>query len=298
MSECADVKVEAVQVNPPMVRAAAHLVRRNKGRLQLRSVTPSGEAPRQVVEALQHAVRGRPTREEAAWIQRIEQLRNLLTSSSATLEIDDFGAGPRSTYDRGEVATAHRVSRTLGTMTQSSKPPRWAYLLFRLVRSLKPENVVELGSCVGISACYQAAALELNGRGRLVTLEGADVLAARSKRSLEELDLTHRAEVRLGRFTDTLPNVISEYAPVDIAFIDGHHVEQATLDYGEQIAASAAAEALIVFDDIHWSAGMERAWHTVVQDHRYALTVETRQLGLAVLSRTATDRQHLSISYA
>lgn len=287
-----------MQVNLRMAKQALRLGRRLKGRAQLRSVTVTGEAPLRVLTALQSATASRPSPEEAAWITRIEKLRSLLASSPAVMEIDDFGAGPAHAYDTGAVDTVHRVSRTLGQMTGSSKPPAWAYLLFRLARELKPMSVIELGACVGISACYQAAALELNGAGRLVTLEGADVLAARSSRSIEEMGLAHRAQVRLGRFTDTLPDVVDEYAPVDMAFIDGHHVEQATLDYAEQILGRASDEALVIFDDIRWSAGMERAWQTVVDDDRYALTVEMRQLGLAVVSRSATARQHISISYA
>lgn len=287
-----------MQAKPRALSQAVRAVRQVKGRAQLRSVEVTGEAPRRVLDALRSAAGGKPSAEELAWIRRIEQLRALLASSPEVLEMDDFGAGPRHSFDTGAVNTVHHVTRTLGAMTASSKPRAWAYLLFRLVRELKPANVIELGSGVGISACYQAAALELNGQGRLVTLEGADVLAARSRRSIEELALAHRAQVRLGRFTDTLPDVVAEYAPLDVAFIDGHHVEQATLDYAEQILADVSDEALIIFDDIHWSSGMERAWHAVVQDRRFALTVEMRQLGLAVVSRSAASRQNISISYA
>lgn len=286
------------QISRATVGPAVRLVRRVRGGAQLRSVEVTGDAPRQVVSALRQATFGRPSAEERGWIRRIEQLRSLLSSSPDVLEIDDFGAGPRHAFDTGTLDTVHHVTRTLGQMTASSKPPAWAYLLLRLVRELRPASLIELGSCVGISACYQAAALELNGTGRLVTLEGAAVLAGRSQRSIEELGLTHRARVRAGRFADILPDVVTEYAPVDIAFIDGHHVEQATLDYAEQILAGISDEALIIFDDIHWSSGMENAWRTFVEDQRFALTIEMRQLGLAVVSRSATSRHNLSVSYA
>ena len=176
------------------------------------------------------------------------------------MTIVDFGAGSKSQFDGEGQAVSHTISRTLGEMTRSSKPPRWAFLLFRLVRELAPDACVELGSCVGISASYQAAALELNGRGHLITLEGADVLAERSQRTIDDLGLSERASVRLGQFSNTLPGTLDSLPPVGYAFIDGHHVEDATIDYMEQILPHLAPEAVLLFDDINWSAGMKRAW--------------------------------------
>jgi predicted O-methyltransferase YrrM len=50
--------------------------------------------------------------------------------------------------------------------------------LFKLVRTLQPATIVELGTCIGISAAYQAAAQQINHRGRIVTLEGSSTRAA------------------------------------------------------------------------------------------------------------------------
>jgi predicted O-methyltransferase YrrM len=260
-------------------------------------VRVDGAAPAAVVRAIKLATVGRPSADERAWIKRIELTRALLLTSPAPLEIEDFGAGAGHRFDTGEAQTRNVVTKTLGAMTGSSKPPRWAYLLFRLVRELQPRSVVEMGACVGISASYEAAALELNGSGRLVTLEGADVLADRSAHTLSELNLDHRAVVRLGQFSDTLASVIAELSPVGFAFIDGHHVESATLDYMEQMLPSMAAEAVFVFDDVNWSDGMRNAWAKIVADPRFALTVDLGSVGIAVVSESATGRQSLVVPY-
>jgi predicted O-methyltransferase YrrM len=250
-----------------------------------------------VLTAIRDSLAGRPSVEEAGWIDRIEQKRSELEASRDPLQITDFGAGRAHTFDDGTKDTHNVVTRTLGEMTRSSKPPPWAYLLFRLAREVQPASIVELGACVGISASYQAAALELNGHGRLVTLEGADVLAERSSRTLTELGLDHRASVRQGRFADTLGATLEEVQPLGIAFIDGHHVESATLDYMEQILPFAASEAVLVFDDINWSDGMRAAWQAIRASDRFALTVDLRSVGLAVVSSSATTRQSLKILY-
>jgi predicted O-methyltransferase YrrM len=273
--------------------ATIRQVRRRAGSWHLRRVSVSGATPTIVVNALKLANQGRPSAAELAWIDRIESVRASYLASQDLLEVEDFGSG--------RIASAqanHVTARTLGSMTRSSKPPRWAYLLFRLAREFQPQACVELGACVGISAAYQAAALELNGQqGRLVSLEGAEVLAARSTRTLESLGLQSRASVRVGRFSDTLGPTLADLSPVDWVFLDGHHDEKATLDYMEQILPSLANDAILIFDDINWSDGMRRAWKQVVADPRFALTVDLRSVGLAIVSSDALERETLNIAY-
>lgn len=263
----------------------------------MRRASASGAAPEAVLRAIRSALAGRPTPAEAAWIDRIEGVRAQLESSTDPLQIIDYGAGRAHQYDDGTADTEHVTTRTLGEMSGSSKPAPWAYLLFRLARELRPASILELGACVGISASYQAAALELNGYGRLLTLEGSDVLADRSQATFAELGLAGRASVRQGRFAETLGAAAESLQPVGIAFIDGHHVGTATIDYMEQILPFVGPEAVLVFDDVNWSEGMRAAWRTIKESERFALTVDHRSVGLAVVSRSATTRQSLTIPY-
>jgi predicted O-methyltransferase YrrM len=285
-----------------VAHAAVHRGCRWRGRAQLRRLTTSGAAPTATLAALRRALSSRPAPQEHAWVTEIERRRDVLASSPEPLEIVEFGAGSGHRFDTGDAETTNVTVRTLGDMTRSSKPMRWAYLLFRLVHELRPVSVLELGACVGISAAYQAAALELNGEGRLTTLEGAPALAAQATASLAALGLEHRAAVVEGRFADTLDGVLAELRPIGLAFVDGHHVESATLGYMERILAAAEDEAVLVFavlvfDDIHWSPGMTRAWRAIAPDPRFALTLDLRSLGIAVVSASATPRTSAAMSY-
>jgi predicted O-methyltransferase YrrM len=286
------VRANAAPVPGPL-RAAVHHARRSLGRLQVRRLRVGGEAPAAVVAAVRRALSGRPSADESAWIARIEAVRQQLVASPEPLEVIDLGAGPAHRFDTGDAESrpaATPTTRTLAGVTSSSTRPRWAYLLFRLVRELRPGAVLELGACVGVSAAYQAAALELNANGRLVTLEGAPVLAARAATTLNDLGLSGRATVVEGPFAGTLDTALADMPPVGLAFVDGHHVESATLDYTERILRAAADEAVIVFDDIRWSPGMRRAWAAIAADPRFALTVDLRRFGIAVVSASAPTR--------
>lgn len=283
----------------PPPSATLHVVPRNvrraKGIIQSSRVQVTGDGPNAVLRALTTCLQGRHDHDERLWIRRIEAFRTFLLQSPEPFTMVDYGAGTRAEPTLGTVAT---TTRTIGEMTLFSKPRMWARLLLRLVREFRPSTVLELGSCVGISGSYLVAALELNGgNGTLVSLEGVPALAERSTFTLNELGLANRSVVRAGEFASTLPAALSELTPLACAFIDGNHEQEATLSYVEQIIEVAAPETLLVFDDINYDDGMRQAWAAVVQDPRYSLTVDLRSVGLAVLSRSASNSSRLSIGY-
>ena len=90
-----------------------------------------------------------------------------------------------------------------------------------------------------------------------------------------------------GRFQDTLQGVLQERAPVDYAFIDGHHDEHATLRYFDQIHPHLAETALVIFDDVAWSAGMRRAWDALQADERIRTVLDLGAEKARFLKRSA-----------
>lgn len=248
------------------LRAAARLRRGHE---------PAGRAVGAAVESM---IRGQASAAEAAWIARLEELRRVLGASSEQIECRESEFTGNPAHDELLVEQVGELSR------RASKPPMWAYLLFCLVRERRPERALELGTCLGLSAAHQAAALEINGTGRIVTLEAAASRAALAAKNLEHLGLGHRAEVVHGRFQDTLPGVLEDFdGPVAYAFIDGHHDEQATLAYFEQLLPSLAEGSVVVFDDVAWSPGMIRAWRSLQRHPRAAASVDLGNIGICTI---------------
>lgn len=235
-------------------------------------------------------LRDDPGPDELAWAARIEELRAALEASEEPLTIQDYGAGGKDDlFSAEEMRAGRTITKTVGLTAQASKAYTWALLLHLLVRRLRPHTCLELGTCLGVSSAYQAAALELNGEGRLVTLEGAASLADLARENLAGLGLD-RVEVRTGRFHDTLGPVLEEYAPIDFAFVDGHHDEDATLAYFERLLPCLSPGAVLVFDDISWSPGMERAWTKVTGHERVRLVVDFDVIGLCALGPAAESK--------
>ncbi len=238
-----------------------------------------------VVTALSHAGWGIFSAEEEDWIARIEHRRRIANASREVIHYRDYGAGtPEAGRCAAEMAQGVVVDRMVGEISRtSSKSPPLATLLFSIVRQQRPLSCVEMGTCVGISGAYIAAALRLNGRGRLVTLEGGAPLAEVARKNFADLSLQQIVEVVVGPFRETLSPTLRAAAPVDFIFIDGHHDERATKDYVAMALPFLAPQAVAVFDDISWSDGMTRAWRQVAADARCLAHFSLHDLGIAVL---------------
>jgi predicted O-methyltransferase YrrM len=181
-------------------------------------------------------------------------------------------------------------SGTIGEISRrASKSYFWSQILFQLVRHFKPVNCLELGTCLGISSAYQGAALNLNQRGQLITIEGSEALACIAKRELSTLGLDNVVVVA-GKFQEELQPILERLGSVDYAFIDGHHDEDATLAYYRQVLPFLSLPALLVFDDINWSEGMKRAWKAILEDERVSMSVDLRQIGICLLDGTPNTK--------
>lgn len=251
---------------------------------------------RSIAECIRETLSGSLSAEESRAIARIEALRSEMEGSTTPITRTDYGAGhgdSKRTPDQMERGV--EVTSSLGDITRAaSKPALWARLLFKLIRTLRPNSCVEMGTAVGISAAYQTSALELNESGRLVSLDGAPAVAEIARKNLQTLGLT-RAEVVVGNFRDTLAEVLRKERPVDYVFVDGHHDEQATLDYFELLLPSLATTALLVFDDISWSEGMKRAWGSISKDPRVAVAIDLGAVGLCVLDPSTPGSRYFRI---
>lgn len=141
-----------------------------------------------------------------------------------------------------------------------------------------------MGTNVGISGGYIAAALKLNGDGGVLkTLEGSPSKAALATDNLRSMQLGGHSIVVVGDFEQTFGQVLNEVPAVDLAFIDGFHDGPATIGYHQQIKPRLSRGAVLVYDDIEWSDGMKYAWATIRQDPDVQAAVNVRGVGYCVM---------------
>lgn len=238
-------------------------------------------------EALSEALHETFSADEEKWIRKIEKLRQVLYASKEILSIRDFEAAHSGKTEIEKISVGDVSSG-------GSNPYLWSLILFKLVRKFKPAFCLELGTCVGISSSFQAAALKINSSGRILTMDGAKELTEFSKKNFSALNLDNIIAVS-GRFQDILVDQLKKYKKVDYALIDGHHDEKATLIYFEQILPFLTEQAVIIFDDISWSDGMKKAWATITADKRIKIAVDLNKLGICIIDNKIAEKKIISI---
>jgi predicted O-methyltransferase YrrM len=215
---------------------------------------------------------------------KIRALRKQLCQSKRLLEVTDFGSGKGSRPYTLHLKTVGQIG------ARSSVDHASGELLHRLVARFKPENILELGTSLGISTLYLATA---EPRAKVITIEGCSTTSEVARENFADFGLQN-IEMLTGRFEDILPEVLKRTGTVDFAYIDGHHEYEPTKKYVEMILRKISENSVVVIDDIHWSAGMEKAWKEVCSFAQVKISVDVFRFGM-LFFREGLTKQHFVI---
>ncbi|NND72357.1 MAG: class I SAM-dependent methyltransferase [Rhodothermales bacterium] len=209
----------------------------------------------------------------------VERLRRVYNESSNVVEYDDLGKGSVRT---GGDRNTQRVRRVVSEISKSSAPVHQCQLMYCLTSAKKPRTVLELGTCLGISAGYIGLALQNTETGRLYSIEGADILAQIARETIDQLHLSN-TQIRTGSFQSVLPDLLPQIEPIDFVFIDGHHEGDAMTGYFELIEPFLAPDCMVLFDDLSWSRDMRSAWNRIKVHPRIRHSVDLVTVGIGLM---------------
>lgn len=205
-----------------------------------------------------------------AWFIPIRVLRKQLRKSRQVITIADYGAGSKVNESR---------QRTVGDIARNSqKPARFGRLLFRLIQRFEARIIVDLGTSLGMTTACMAEATKSYG-GRVLTFEGCPETAAVARQNFDQLGIQN-VEIVVGNLDETLAPQIALLKPVDFVFFDANHRYEPTVRYFETCLTNIHNDTVFVFDDIHWSDGMEQAWAYIKKHPSVSLTVDLFWVGL------------------
>jgi predicted O-methyltransferase YrrM len=231
-----------------------------------------------------------------AWAA-IEELRGRLLRDDRVLRIEDMGAGSAfagagadavagTTMRMGSVRKISDIAR------RAAKPRRLGQLLFRIAHHYQPATVLELGASLGLSTAYLATGAL---GARVISIEGSGPVMEVAAENLLSLGLA--PELVQGNFDEVLEPLLEKIGPVGLAFVDGNHRYEPTLRYFHLLMAQMSAQAVLIFDDIHWSAEMERAWEAIRADPRVYMTIDLFFIGLVFLRDEFKVKQDFTIRF-
>lgn len=235
------------------------------------------------------------------FFDKIELMRRQLLLSNKEIEVLDLGTGRSGKRRVGDI-----IQKTAKSETQGQ-------LLFRLAYRCKPLVILELGTSLGISTSYLAAA---RPEARVITIEGSPEIAKLARKNFDHLKLNN-VEVVVGNLDTELEKVLSPSPPhpsgggqappqspvvihpvsvIGLAFFDANHRKEPTLRYFSKCLEHAGDDSIFIFDDIHWSDEMEEAWEEIKAHPAVTVTVDLFFAGL-VFFRKEQEKQHFVLRY-
>ncbi len=214
----------------------------------------------------------------------IEKLRRNLYLLVDTIPVKDFGAGSR--VQNSPTKTIRHIA------LNAANPPDIAQFLFRLINFQQPQVILEIGTSLGLTTAYLAAA---KNKATVFTLEGCPATAQIAQSNFKKIQLSN-IQVITGNFEETLPALLSRLESVDFVLFDGNHRYEPTLRYFEWCLCKKKETSIFVFDDIYWSKEMQQAWQQICAHPEVMISIDLFYLGI-VFFRKNQPKQHFNIRF-
>ena len=210
----------------------------------------------------------------------IEQLRGVLLNQNQKLKVKDFGAG--SNFHQSKEVSLSKLTKYV----QSSKSK--GQLLFRISNYFQPERILELGTSLGLSTAYLAAA---NKKTKVVTVEADSIVASIAKNNFKKLKLVN-IKLIVNQFDNVLEELSNDY--FELVFFDGNHTKSATLKYFNWAKKNASDKSIFIFDDIYWSKEMNQAWKIICDDSKVSLSIDLFSIGIVFFIKK-NQKEHFNL---
>lgn len=210
----------------------------------------------------------------------IETLRKRLLRNHYPIQITDYGAGSQA--DRRKWRPVSSIAR------YGAVSPKTGRQLFRMVHRYRPETILEMGTSLGISALYLKAA---STKAALITLEGCPETASQAMANFRQAG-TQPIDLRIGRFSDTLPVLLNDLRTLDFLYLDGDHRAGASLEYIKACLQKHRAQSVFVLADIHWSDEMEKTWESIRRLPEVTLSIDLFWTGILFFDPSLQVKQH------
>ena len=216
---------------------------------------------------------------------RIERVRDDLKDNDTVIDVVDLGAGSRAF--KTQKRKISRIAR------KSVKKEIYGHLLFMMIRHLRANSILELGTSLGITTSYLASA---HPNTKVISIEGSESIAAVAAENFKKLNLKN-IELVVGNFDNELKKICDERQKFDLIFIDGNHREVPTINYFNTVLPFCHNDTVLLFDDIHWSEEMQEAWEYIKNHEKVTCTIDIFEMGIVFLRKEFRQKQHMQITY-
>lgn len=213
----------------------------------------------------------------------VEDLRKRLLSDNRVIRTESFGA--KSTLDS-------KRDRRIGNIANMGVSGRkYSELFYAIGNYFQHEHVWELGTSLGLNTIYLASI----PNAHVTTFEGCSETAKVAK---ENIRLSDKSNVKIigGNIDETISFQLGKTKDLDMVFFDANHRYEPTIRYFEACLEKTHKSSVFIFDDIHWSKGMNNAWEKIIEHPLSRITIDLFQCGL-VFFDPELPKQHFILKY-
>lgn len=212
--------------------------------------------------------------------EKVEILRKQMLRDKREINFNDLGTG---------ISGKRRISDLAGGSLISEK---YAQLLFRIANHYRPENILELGTSLGLSTGYLAFAETAR---KIVTIEGSEEVAAKARANFENLKL-ETIKLIIGNLDNVLDQSIHILPALDLVFFDANHRYTPTINYFKTCLTKKTENSIFIFDDINWSAEMQKAWREIKLHPDVTVTIDIYRMGIVFFHKNQA-KEHFIIRF-
>ncbi|MCF6307944.1 MAG: class I SAM-dependent methyltransferase [Flavobacteriaceae bacterium] len=210
----------------------------------------------------------------------IKKIRNQIFQNTNEIDITDFGAGSR--VFKSNKRKVSDIAKNAGITFKRQK------LLFRLIRYFNPENILELGTSLGLGTSAMAFS---NPSNKIKTVEGCPNTSKVAQSFFDEFNLKN-----INLHSETFEEFFNKNPSdiYDLIYVDGNHKKENTLQYFKILLERINNNSVIIFDDIYWSSAMTEAWQEIIRHPKVTVSIDTFYWGF-VFFRKEQEKEHFTI---
>jgi predicted O-methyltransferase YrrM len=197
---------------------------------------------------------------------------NSLVNPAVSTVLDRLFAAADASDEAGLAEISAQHGARLATVTPQERSelfgslyipvsPDTGRLLYSLIRTGRPQTVVEFGTSFGIGTIHLAAAVRDNGSGRVITTELNLAKAERARENLAEAGLADVVDLVTG---DALQTLAAVEQPIGFALLDGW--KELYLDMLQVIEPRLVPGAMVAADDTESFATVLAGYLSYVRD--------------------------------
>jgi predicted O-methyltransferase YrrM len=206
----------------------------------------------------------------------IEKLRTQLLNDKRTITVKDLGSR-ELTEPRRIADIAHAAM----------SPLKLSGLYQRIIAGNKAKTIVELGTSFGINTLY----LSQDPNAKVITFEGSKEIAEIAQLTFQFADAKN-IKLMLGNLDATLSEAMQQIRKIDFALIDANHRYGPTVRYFNRLLSKVTETSVVVIDDIHYSAEMEKAWNEIKNHKLVYASADLFRCGLLFFD-PSLNKQHV-----